>query len=1201
MPVKGKKKQVVLRKMISFLLAFLLVIGILPVSKLSSVYAATEPLVLREKIFLRDLPTAGGDSDPVDEGDLVDTEGLTPPVTEGNGLVSDETQAQQAAKLGLPTDQPSRLSPSGKEVDKKQNPLGPDLLVTNRIYSLAYSRLDGQYVYPSPVNADGKISMFRPVADKTSDAFDAFSAANRVVAAADVDGDGTQELVTVGVVSAGFAKWDLQLFVENYNSLTGSWNKKEATSSAIYTVAESISYPGIKGYNNDSLKIAAGDFDRDGKDEVAISAENTVYLCKADMSSFQKISTRTYDDSIRDLEAKDANGDGFPELLVVKKAGSTAPQLLIYSGNDLSSSSHSINLEYTRNGFNTYFESASVDVGDIFGEGRKKIVIAGKSGSGIFLTSIGFDPKAESYDTSMGTIYQLNSTVEDHSAFKAVQSLPDIKCVSLTTPVPGDPVSIVLSGVIFKYSTTNEAFERQSVTNSTVNGDAKTNSETTAQGNITNANKDKDATWILNTIVGNFDGNKEGQEQIIMLHYNEWYDKELVYLTQCHMGSDDKLTANLSQIWKKSDDTPYKYPAICAIDYENSGVTLKFHPDKSKFMFTNPIVSAVLAVSPYYEELADVCAGLDQASTVYGTGTEKTESTSNGVTANVGVTYGFEQGFSVLGVQIAQISFEAAITNSFAYTWEKGKSIEKTSSFTNLFTDNAVVVTVIPQDVYYYTASYKDSNGNIRQEDMVIQIPYAPITTIKPVSEYNLVAAGIPNAPIIDDEVLGNITIGDPRTYPDTADGLSNVDDADVILAGSDENSSFDGCGTGDSAGEQSITSTSFEGKAFDYELSYNASYNVAVFGVGTGISYGAGYTRSSAETNSEFTTRMGTVASVPAAHSQYEFQWALAVYNYDLPAGDSVQRCEVINYLVKPIGNYPPKIPENFALDSQTPTENVLKWEAAEGSAGYTVTRFTAEIGTEPDKTFTIAGKDTLSFTDTEIEKNKTYYYQILAYDTKNSMTVGPIKADGLSVTGISIKTQPQLVYNEDDPLNLSALVVTLETSNGGSYDVAFSDFENADLTTSLANEFKLTTSETGTPVAVKYNLDQTANTGNLTVNAKSPYDFTIMVSFKVGTKKDATALEANQTLEATTQLTNTTASAQDVLVILALYSDKGNMEKSSYVTKNIAAAETQTVAPSLTLPANVSGYTAKVFVWDGTSFTTTTLSPKSPTVRIP
>ena len=255
--MKGKKKQRLIGKMISFLLAFLLVIGFLPVGMLAPVYAVTDSFGSRGIFFLRDLP-AGGESDPVGEGDLVDTEGLPAPVTEGNGLVSDETQAQQAAKLGLPTDQPSRLSPSGKEIDKNQNPLGPDLLVTNRIYSLAYSNSGVQYVCPSPVNAGGKINTSRRVADTTSDAFDAFPAANRAVAAADVDGDGTQELVTVGLVSAGLFNYNLQLFVENYNSLTGSWNKKEATSSAIYTVAESIRYPGIKGYNNDSLKIATG-------------------------------------------------------------------------------------------------------------------------------------------------------------------------------------------------------------------------------------------------------------------------------------------------------------------------------------------------------------------------------------------------------------------------------------------------------------------------------------------------------------------------------------------------------------------------------------------------------------------------------------------------------------------------------------------------------------------------------------------------------------------------------------------------------------------------------------------------------------------------------------------------------------------------------------------------------------------------------
>ena len=59
---------------------------------------------------------------------------------------------------------------------------------------------------------------------------------------------------------------------------------------------------------------------------MAIAADKTIYLCKADMSSFQKISNRTYEDSIMDLEAKDANGDGFVELLVVKEIGQYSTQ-----------------------------------------------------------------------------------------------------------------------------------------------------------------------------------------------------------------------------------------------------------------------------------------------------------------------------------------------------------------------------------------------------------------------------------------------------------------------------------------------------------------------------------------------------------------------------------------------------------------------------------------------------------------------------------------------------------------------------------------------------------------------------------------------------------------------------------------------------------------------------------------------------------
>jgi hypothetical protein len=1222
--------------MIAGLLVFLLVLGIMPAGMLAPAYAIRPPYSPVHEWLVNhgQMPAEPADSgDPAEQEDVVDTDGLTPPVSTGNGLTSDETQAAQAAKLGLPTNQPSRLSPSGREIDKKKNPLGPDLVVTDRIYQLGYSRRGGQNVYPDPFKPGDKIELNAVKSNSSSTSRDFIY--DRVVTATDKDGNGTQELVTAGIVIEG-NKIALKLFAEDYNK-TGAFGA--AAVNGPYTInADLGSYPGTIGAINDRLKIAAGDFNHDGKEEIAVGLDRTLYICQLNTNCV--LQTITMTNNIIDLKARDADGDGFLELLAVEQGKNTMVRdsfanyiftpanLHIYKGFETTDLANSVTIPLTttiteENGTvrteSEAFMNASVDVGDIFGDGMKRIVIAVNGR----LTYTGFDPTTETYNMTLPAtnIYRLTNKdvtkTDDSTDFNAHQSRADVTCVQLDVPSPGVPVSLVVGGYIFQYDAASGKFAQRRVKTWTEDssGDPKPNDEDKAKGGITNVNErdGNDKTWIIDTIAGNFDGNKDGREQIIMLHYNNWYKKNIVYLTQCYV-SGDQVNADLREVWRESNDDPYRYPAICAIDYKNTGLTLQFHPERSKFVFSNPVISAVLAVSPFYEELADISGGLEEAHTVYGTGTENSDSTTNGITANVGVTFGFEQGFSVLGVQIAQVKFEAEVTNSFGYEWENGKSIEKTTSFTNMYSDNAVVVTVVPQDLYYYTAYYKDEQGNVTSEEMVMQVPYAPIITMKTVTAYNLAAASIPGAPIIGPEVLGGVdetgklrtevVIGDPRTYPQTTNGLTNVtdeDDKDVIMAGKDEYASLVACGVGDSAGEQTLTSSSFSGKKFNYAINYNAAYSAAIFGVSVGISYGAEYSRSTSQTNSRFATRAGSVASVPTGYDQYEFQWALAVYKYDLTAGDSVQRCEVINYLVKPINdNFPPKMPANFTLDSQGPTGNAFKWDVAEGSSGYTITRFTSEDGTVPEKTYNITGKETLTYTDTEIDKNTTYYYMIQANGARNSRNLGPLKVDGLSVTGISIKTQPKLTYNEGDKLDLSALVVTLSTSNGTSYDIGFSDF-GTDLTTNPANEFELTTAETGTPVTVQYLSDKTVDTENLTVNAKSPYDFTISVSFKVGTNNNATALEANKTLEAVTQLTNTASSAQDVLVILALYSDKGNMEKVDYIAKNIASAQTQTVTPTLTLPGNVSGYTAKVFVWDGTSFTTTTLSPKSPTIKFP
>jgi hypothetical protein len=67
---------------------------------------------------------------------------------------------------------------------------------------------------------------------------------------------------------------------------------------------------------------------------VAIAVRQNHLPVQADMSSFQKI---PFGLMIFHTGpgGHDANCDGFVELLVVKKLGSTAPMLFFYSGNNL--------------------------------------------------------------------------------------------------------------------------------------------------------------------------------------------------------------------------------------------------------------------------------------------------------------------------------------------------------------------------------------------------------------------------------------------------------------------------------------------------------------------------------------------------------------------------------------------------------------------------------------------------------------------------------------------------------------------------------------------------------------------------------------------------------------------------------------------------------------------------------------------------
>jgi len=1116
-----------------------------------------------------------------------------------NGLPIESTQATQAEKLGLSTTQPARFAPNGEEIDKNASPLGANQVVLNKIYQLAltYTGATGvinQTVYDKTVNTQAQPYFAKPLQGNTPKQATTWSPNYKKNIAVDIDGNGQQEVATLALVpSKDMKTYSLQLFISDYNKLVTVNKVTSPSVSSVLTIASSLNKPKTISNTAEVIRAVSGDFNHDGQEELAVAFHNTLWICDISMTAVSILSTRSNIVDIVDLASGDSNGDGFANLLVTSYSLLGAPYLYIFQNENVAAEDARIELKSGTNSFS----KPTVDIGDLFGEGSDVIVIGGRASGGASIGYIRYNPAKDEYSTSPQGVYLVSA--KDKIEFDGVLGPLDVNLVNFGTPVPGTPESVVLGGTIFKYDSSKDTFVQQSIGSFSNNSGLKPNTASVCQNNITNLNNDKDTGYIIDTFSGNFDGNSEGKEQLYLLHYNKWYDKEYIYVSLCKANTDGSLTTYATQLWKSSD--PYSYPSVCPAYILDQGVKLEFLPGKSQFVFSNPSIMAVLGASPYYSELEDKYSALGNASTIYGTSTDQSNSTGNGFVVESGISFGYSQGFGILGVDILRIDFETKVETSMSVMWSNTKSLTKSYSYTNYSSDDAVVAMVIPYDFYYYKVTKKDpKTGELKVEEMRVEVPYEPITTMMPLAEYNEVAKTIKNAPIIGAEVLKH-TVGNPRTYPLSSTGLSNVSGSDVLYAGSTEDTAFTSSGIGNSTIEQSITSANTKSKSFDYELSVEISFNMNVAGATLGTNLLAGYDRNVTVSSTQSTSRTGSVASIPTEYKQYQFNWALIAYNYQITTGDATQTFTVINYLVKPNGGFPPEVPKDFKVVNKGLGTINLSWREATAATGYRIFRATSEAGPYTEVK-NLAGNKTVTYSDTGVSSNQSYYYQIGAYNAKEGMVSIPGHVTSLFVSGISVSTEPKLTYEDGQALDLSSLRILLTINDGSTVLAPYNDFSRLSISTSLANGVALSTANSGTPITVEYAPDnKSVNSANLTVNAKNPYDFGLEVSFKVGSNAAPKVLEAGKVLQASATLTNRSTSKQDVLLIMTLYNNKGTMEQAVYVTRNIAAGAKDVVTQQMTLPTDINGYSVKVFTWDGKSFTSTTLCPKSQVVNFP
>ena len=484
-------------------------------------------------------------------------------------------------------------------------------------------------------------------------------------------------------------------------------------------------------------------------------------------------------------------------------------------------------------------------------------------------------------------------------------------------------------------------------------------------------------TGILDYAVGNFDGNKQGMEQVYYVEYHkqETFDKQFLRIGQLYKDVSQDSSGNYQAAGTFSRFTngwTYYAKGNCGLalstaDVNNDAVLAKIESVSTSY--TDPKIMAILESSPYFSEVNDGDTG-DSATSM---GKTKSTSTSTQTTGSFG--YDVMAGFEYVAPIIESgggVELNVSHTFTFGTTTEKTRTVEITRS--NDAGQNAVIMYATPMTYYKYQVRYPDGtkeNGKDKTTStMVLSVAGTPATNMVSVDTYNEVAASYPNL----QQIGGNIQLGTPGQPNTYRASLPNASDKNSWSYGSNEDwVSYSSIGTT----TQSVTDEKGTGSSFQYEYESSVSAYAVMggFKIGSGWHWGASTAKETMNTNG--VTKEGAVTG--GGDKRYDFNWKFATWTVPLN-GNNVP---VLGYLVKDVVA-PPSPAQDLALTDQTTNSMVLSWESGDRPAEYyNIYRYIEE---NKDNQFVLvdtvdagSNKDgKYEYTLTDLAPNEEYRYAI-------------------------------------------------------------------------------------------------------------------------------------------------------------------------------------------------------------------------------
>lgn len=432
---------------------------------------------------------------------------------------------------------------------------------------------------------------------------------------------------------------------------------------------------------------------------------------------------------------------------------------------------------------------------------------------------------------------------------------------------------------------------------------------------------------ILDYAVGNFDGNKQGMEQVYYVEYRkqETFDKQFLKIGQLYKKSSTSTSGGQTTVTPDSkfsrweDDWTYYDKSNCNLalttaDVNNDAMLAKIKSVSTGY--TDPKVMAILEASPHFAEVNDGDIGNSQTGIGY--------SKDHNITVKASGSFGFDimAGFEYVAPLIETgggVEFNTSHTFTVGAT--KSTSKEITVEYSNDTNDNMVLMYATPMTYYEYQVKYPDGTkkGNSPKltSSMTLAVPGNPSMNMVSVDTYNKAASAYEGMQQIGSNLhLG--TSGQPNTYRSSLPSGSHSEQSGKVGHYKDSGTQL-----------QSFTTATSSGVNFEY--SYEGS--VQMYGVVGGFKAGGGYhwgaSAGTEKVNTNTITKLGAVTG--GGDSRYNFDWSFGTWTVPFN-GDEVP---VLGYVVSNV-TAPPSPAQDLSLSEQTTNSMVLSWESGDRPAEY-------------------------------------------------------------------------------------------------------------------------------------------------------------------------------------------------------------------------------------------------------------------------